>query len=104
MTQASCATSRSGSNHPVTRLRTRCPHCNAKSRVRTSCAITPLYSELRFECRNDACGHVWLAAIEVLRTLCPSDRPNPDIQIPLTAHFAPCEPTTAEPAVIRAAG
>lgn len=104
MTRAGHHASRSGSDHQVTRLRTRCPHCNAWARIRTSYVITALYTELRFECQNDACGHIWLASLEVLRTLCPSDTPNPEIQIPLRAQPAPSESAMAEPAAMRAAG
>jgi hypothetical protein len=67
------------------RLRMACPHCGSFSRVRKSEAITPTYRELRLVCSNDACGHVWVAGLEALRTLCPSDQPNPEIHIPLGA-------------------
>lgn len=81
-------THRSGSDTSRTSVRPRCPHCNAVSRIRSSRAITPIYAELRFECGNDACGHIWVAALHVLRTLVPSELPNPDIQIPLSARVA----------------
>jgi hypothetical protein len=68
-----------------TRLRMQCPHCNHFARIRSSKALTPTYIELRFECTDAACGHIWLAGMEVLRTLCPSSQPNPDVSIPLAA-------------------
>lgn len=96
--------SRSGSDPQGTRLRTRCPHCGTYAKVRTSYAITAIYSELRFECTNDACGHVWIASLAALRTLCPSDIPNSEIQLPLTARRASSVPNAAEPAARQAAG
>ena len=59
----------------------RCPHCGAFARARNSRSLTPIYIETRFECVNEACGHVWLSAIEILRTLIPSAAPNPAIHL-----------------------
>lgn len=64
------------------RMRAACPHCGALAAIRSSKRITPLYSEVRFECGNPECGHVWVASLGVLRTLVPSDRPNPAVSIP----------------------
>ena len=65
-----------------TRFRMRCPHCDHFARIRSSKSLTPTYVEVRFECTAPSCGHIWLAGVEVLRTLCPSSQPNPDIHIP----------------------
>lgn len=67
------------------RLRMACPHCGSYAAVRKSETLTPTYRELRFVCRNADCGHVWLAGLEAIRTLCPSETPNPAIHIPLSA-------------------
>jgi hypothetical protein len=75
----------SGERHRESRFRVKCPHCGKFARGRSSDVLTPTYREVRFECTNDDCGHVWVSGLEVLRTLCPSDTPNPDIQIPLAA-------------------
>jgi len=79
------------------RLRVRCPHCNSFARARSSDLLTPTYIEVRFECSNDACGHVWVAGLEALRTLCPSEQPNPTVHLPLTAAIRQAlgEPTPA---------
>jgi hypothetical protein len=68
-----------------TRFRMHCPHCDHFARIRSSKALTPTYVEVRFECMDANCGHIWLAGVEVLRTLCPSSQPNPDVSIPLAA-------------------
>lgn len=70
-----------GHKHDTNRLRVRCPHCSAFARARNSRSLTPIYIETRFECVNEACGHVWLSAIEILRTLIPSAAPNPAIRL-----------------------
>lgn len=67
------------------RLRVRCPHCGSFARARSSDLLTPTYTEVRFECVNDACGHVWVAGLEALRTLCPSEQPSPTVHLPLAA-------------------
>ena len=74
-----------GSNATKTRSRMRsvCPHCACFAAIRSSKRITALYSEVRFECSNLDCGHVWIASLGVLHTLYPSDMPNPDVQIPV---------------------
>ena len=86
--------------HRESRFRVRCPHCKSFARARSSKQLTAVYREVRFECTNDACGHVWLAGLETLRTLCPSEQPNPEIDIPLavampTASVEPAAPATA---------
>lgn len=67
------------------RMRAPCPHCGSSAAIRSSRRITPLYSEVRFECSNEDCGHVWIASLGVLHTLYPSGIPNPDVQIPVAS-------------------
>ena len=67
------------------RMRTPCPHCGSPARIRSSRSVTPIYSEVRFECSNEGCGHVWLASLGVLHTLYPSASPNPEVHIPFAA-------------------
>lgn len=94
---------RSGSKHRESRLRVKCPHCGSFARARSSDTLTPTYREVRFECVNDACGHVWLAGLEALRTLCPSDTPNPEIHLPCSA-AAPATEDSSTAAPVAAAG
>lgn len=82
--------------HQVKHHRYRCPHCGSIGRARSSYRITSIYTEYRIDCTNDECGHVWLAGVEVLRSLIPSSVPNPNIDIPLSAGV---KQDTAKPAV-----
>lgn len=64
-----------------------CPHCGSLAKMRTTRAVTPLFRELRFQCTNvdgdDACGHTFVAALTIERTIVPSARPNPRITLPI---------------------
>ncbi len=40
--------------------------------------------EITYRCENDECGHVYVATLEVVRTIVPSAVPNPDVSIPLS--------------------
>lgn len=66
-----------------------CPHCGATAVARTTRAITPLFRELRYQCTNidgdDPCGHTFVASLVIERTIVPSARPNPKINLPLAA-------------------
>ena len=64
-----------------------CPHCGGPSKIRSSKQITPSYAEQLRWCENPLCGHVWVDAIEAVRTLSPSAVPAPDINIPLSRHI-----------------
>lgn len=83
---------RSGKKHSESRFRVNCPHCKTFARARSSQMLTETYREVRFECTNDECGFVWVAGMEYVRALCPSDTPNPDIHIPfVTARRRPAD-------------
>lgn len=70
------------------RLRIRCPHCGAQANCRKSEMLSPLLKELTFICTNfTECGHVFVANLEVVRTLSLSAVPNPDIHIQLSPHI-----------------
>ena len=64
-----------------------CPHCGSLAKMRTTRAVTPLFRELRFQCTNvdgdEACGHTFVAALTIERTIVPSARPNPRIKLPI---------------------
>lgn len=59
-----------------------CPHCQSRSIVRHSEQETNLSRELRLRCDNDLCGHTFVAQIVVIRTLTPSQMPNPEVNLP----------------------
>ena len=65
----------------------RCPHCKGPSKIRSSQQITPAYSEQLRICENPFCGHVWMDAVEAIRTLSPSGTPDADVHIALSRHI-----------------
>ena len=52
--------------------------------TRSSNVVTPLYREIRLRCENDECGHQFLIAVSVIRTILPSRTPNPSIVLPVS--------------------
>ncbi|MBF0375442.1 MAG: ogr/Delta-like zinc finger family protein [Alphaproteobacteria bacterium] len=60
---------------------TRCPHCRAVCQTVKTVQVTEMYREITFACRNDACGHIFVASIQPVRTLEPSKTPNPEVHI-----------------------
>lgn len=61
-----------------------CPHCQHPAVVRTSARLTAVFREMTYQCKNILCGHVFVCALEVIRTLSPSAIPNPEISLPLS--------------------
>lgn len=69
-----------------------CPHCDSRAIVRNSEQMAPLCRELRFRCENDACGHTFVASLEIIRTITPSACPNPNVHLPLAPRRAAPRP------------
>jgi hypothetical protein len=67
-------------------MRMRCPHCKSSASIRTSTEITVLLREMSLICSNPACGHTFIAATEINRTLSPSAIPDPNVRLPLSKH------------------
>lgn len=42
--------------------------------------------EITYMCKNPECGHIFVAGLEVLRTLSPSAIPDPSVHIQLSKH------------------
>lgn len=59
-----------------------CPHCGSRSITRDSVEIDLLTRELRCNCENDACGHTMVVQLAVIRTIRPSNTPNPKVILP----------------------
>lgn len=71
-------------NQPSTSLRMTCPHCGSFLRIRNSAGVTPTYREAWAHCTNEVeCGFRVKLGIELIHTTCPSQRPNPKIELPL---------------------
>lgn len=72
-------------------IQTKCPHCRAPAKVRSSKELTPLFKELRLQCTDLECGHTFVASLTIDRTIAPSARPNPSIRLPI-GHPRPTTP------------
>lgn len=85
---------RAGQGAP--RMAVQCPHCLNLAQLRTSKVLTPLVKELRFQCMDVECGHTFVASLTIDRTICPSARPNPRIQLRMASPrvYAPANDTT----------
>ena len=68
------------------RITIRCPICSSRSVARTSRELSPTLREISYRCENDECGHIYIAALEVIRTVVKSALHNPNVQIPLSPH------------------
>ncbi|MEG3166638.1 ogr/Delta-like zinc finger family protein [Sphingomonas sp. LB3N6] len=61
-----------------------CPHCSGPAGIRNSAALTATVRHIRYRCENDDCGHVFVAELQVIRTIVPSARPNPEVRLPFS--------------------
>ena len=62
----------------------RCPSCSTRAIARTSRMLSDTLREITFRCEADECGHVYVAQLEVVRTLVPSGSHGLHPQIPLS--------------------
>lgn len=66
-----------------------CPHCGRQAFARNAGKTAPTYREVYYYCRDAlTCGHVFLVGMQILRTIRPSARPNPDINLPIVRYGA----------------
>lgn len=63
-----------------------CPHCNERVKAIKSRTLSPLFKEITYRCNNVECNHVFVASLEVLRTLSMSSQPNYELKIPISQH------------------
>lgn len=63
-----------------------CPHCEQNVRAVKSRTMSPMFKEITYMCQNPDCGHVFVAGLEVMRTLSLSAIPKQDMRIPLSQH------------------
>lgn len=63
-----------------------CPHCGSHVRAAKSRTMSTMFKEITYMCQNPDCGHVFVAGLEVLRTLSLSAMPAADVRIPLSQH------------------
>ncbi|MHA6822186.1 ogr/Delta-like zinc finger family protein [Ralstonia pseudosolanacearum] len=58
-------------------MKVTCPHCDSVASIRTSRAVSRVTRELYCQCTNLLCGHTFVSLLEAVRTLAPSNTPNP---------------------------
>lgn len=63
-----------------------CPHCDHAVRAVKSRTMSAMFKEITYMCQNPDCGHVFVAGLEVLRTLSLSALPKADVRIPVSQH------------------
>jgi hypothetical protein len=62
-----------------------CPHCKAKAFARTGGKKDSTYREVYYHCSDEiGCGHVFVVAMEAIRTVRQSLFPNPAVHLPVT--------------------
>lgn len=63
-----------------------CPHCQHPVKAAKSRAMSNMMKEITYMCQNPDCGHVFVASLEVMRTLSLSATPNSEVHIPISQH------------------
>jgi hypothetical protein len=48
--------------------------------------MSEMFKEITYRCQNEECGHVFIAGLEVLRTVSLSALPNYEVKIPISQH------------------
>lgn len=61
-----------------------CPHCQAKTVIRTSQTVNQLLRQLTFQCQDPECGHTFMAWLEAYCTLSLSAKPDPMVFLPMS--------------------
>lgn len=61
-----------------------CPHCGTRAKVRTSAEKSRTMREITYQCNDVECGHSFVGILEVVRTLSPSGKPHPDVDLPMS--------------------
>lgn len=66
-----------------------CPHCGELAFIRSSKPLSKLVKEARCQCNNLACGHIFVANVEVVRTILSPRFPDPliDAQLPKSSNW-----------------
>lgn len=60
-----------------------CPHCTARTRIRTTKRPSPVFYESYVECSNIECGWTGKVFTEFAQTITPSRSSNDDVNIPM---------------------
>lgn len=68
----------------ATRMMFLCPHCKGKTKTRTSRGLSPTLRELIYQCEDPECSYSFVVQAEAVRTLSPSGKPDPSINLPVS--------------------
>ncbi len=70
-------------------MRITCPHCGELATIRSSKLLSKLVKEAMCQCKNLACGHIFVANIEVVRTILSPLFPDPlvDAELPKSTRW-----------------
>lgn len=60
--------------------------------IRGARVKTRLYRDITYQCTDPVCGFTFVAALEAVRPLSPSGRPNPRLTWPVVKQTTPKEP------------
>lgn len=60
-----------------------CPHCQSKTKVRSSEKLSPITRGGYIECRSVACGWRGRFIYSIESTITQSAKPNPNVTLPL---------------------
>jgi hypothetical protein len=71
------------------RIQIRCPHCNSLAIARNSRELSSTLREITYQCKDVECSHSYVAQLEIVRTLSPSGKPNPEIVLPMSSSRIP---------------
>lgn len=66
----------------------RCPHCRAKAKIRTSRELSNTLREVFYQCADLECGFCFAVHAEAVRSLSPSAKPDPAVQLPYSTLHA----------------
>lgn len=67
--------------------RMECAHCGAQSVIRHGRVVNKTLREVIYQCTDVECGHCFVVVQETVRSLTPSGKPNPTVNIPLSKHL-----------------
>lgn len=63
-----------------------CPHCKAGTQVVKTRPVTSTFKEITYRCKDPECGHIFIASLEVQRTVSLSSKPDHSLKIPISQH------------------
>jgi hypothetical protein len=65
-----------------------CPHCKGHTTIKTSLTMSVTLREFYYQCRDAECSYSFIVNAEAVRSLSPSGKPDPAVNIPRSPHAA----------------